>query len=336
MDRPSRARLEGALRALALLAVAAALLGGLLVLGFALSFGAADHAVVSIQAQPLSPDGVVADSTVELDPAGQAVVAEAVANGTAETTAVSAEPVFAGASWHQVHGQALGAFVFVEHEGRFFRLAVTNASSAEISRSTLGLHAVDRADGSVTDYGSLPFVDQFRVREALRYKAITDCDPADESAEATRCWAIYETGEVNASVLVPSPPTDYVRYDNRTFRVLVRERSVDALTLTYSATRVADDPAGFRGQLTSDVDPAAFTDRERTMFEQAIDGEFRVRRSRHDPRSLPVERLDGLLAELDLPPVAELRRGHHGRAVSYVRFGGTYYRVTVVYADTYA
>lgn len=336
MDHPSRAWLEQALRALGLLAIAAAVLGGLLVLGFALSFGSADHAEVSIQAQPLSPAEVVDDGTVELDAAGRAVVAEAVANGTARSTAASFDPVFARASWYQVHGQAPGAFVFVEHDGRFYRFGVTNASAVRVSRPTLGLQPVDRADGQVTDYDSLPFVDQFRIREALRYSAVTDCDPADVSTDATRCWAIYEPGDVNTSALVPSPTTDYVRYEDRTFRVVVRERSVDALALTYAASRMADDPAAFRAHLASDVDPAALTDRERTVFEQAVESEFRVRRSRHDPRSLTVERLDGLLAELDLPPFAELRGGHHGRAVSFVRFGDTYYRVIVVYRDTYA
>lgn len=336
MDGPSRGQAERFLRALGLVALAISILGGLLVLAFALSFGAADHAQVSIQAQPLSPDGVVDDGTVELDPAGQAVLAEAVANGTARSTAASFDPVFAGAHWYQVHGQGLGASVFVEHEGRFYRLAVTNASAVELQRPTVGLQPVDRADGHVTDYDALPFVDQSRIREALRYNAITDCDPADESAEATRCWAIYEPGDVNASALVPSTTTDYVRYDNRTFRVVVRERSVDALALTYAAERVASDQEAFRAHLATDVDPGVLTDRERAMFDEAVEGEFRVRRSRRDPRSLPVAEIDGLLAALDLPPVAELRPGHHGRAVSYVRLGETYYRVIVVYRDTYA
>lgn len=335
MDQRHRDLLGAGLDAAAKLLVATTLVGLVAVIVLAFSFGAADQEVVAIRAEPLTADEVVADATVELDAAGQAVVAEAIANGSAQTVAPDEDSVFDEAAWYRVHEDAGLEFIYVEYNGSFYQFTVTNTSQVEVMTPTLGVVPVNRTDERVIDYRSISGVDQQRFREALRLRQTTDCDPTATGPNAPRCWSVYEPDEVADSAFVPSPLADYVRYRNRTYRLVVRQRPVGTPALSYAATRLTSDPGRFRDRLVTDVEPATLDDREREMFEAAVDDEFRVGQSRRDLGSFPEERVDGLLTKLGLPSIDTLRPGHQGRAVSYVRLGDTYYRIVVEYYNTY-
>lgn len=321
---------------LAILAIAA--LGLLLVgfLGFAFMFGAADNTQVTFEAQQLSAAGVVDDITYDPTEQQQSFVEHTIRNGTGQHDRLHYDPFFDEAPAHQIHEQGGAEFVYVEQEGTFYRVAVTNVSEVETQRQTLELVRVNDTSGDVIQYDELPSVDQQEVRSAHVLKYKRDCGDTSRAKGTTDCWSTYSTSDANQSILVPSPPADYVRYQNQTFELVVSERTVEGTAITYQATPVLNDSAAFRSQFVTGVNEDDLTDGERELLEQAIGEGYHIQVYRHDFKEVPRERFNSLLPKLGLPTLDSLSGAHHGSAVGYIDYRGAYYRVRIEYSDTYA
>lgn len=303
-------------------------------LGFAFMFGAADNTEVTLEAQPLSAAGVVEDVTYTPPEAHQPIVDRTIANGSSRTVSLDSDPFFDAAPAHQVHGQDAAQSVYVERGGTFYRIDVANTATVETRRQTLELVAVNETGGDVIAFDELPVADRRVVSEAYAYRQ-RGCDSASQSDRDPPCWRPYSSRAANASMLVPTPRTDYVRYENRTFDLVVRERTVDGTAITYRATPVANDSAAFRAQFVTPVDETDLTDGERQLLQVAIDEGYHIQVHRHDLQQVPRERFNSLLPKLGLPTLDVLSRGHHGSEVGYIEYRGVHYRVQVEYSDTY-
>lgn len=321
---------------LAILAIAA--LGLLLIgfLGFAFMFGAADNTQVAFEAQQLSADEVVDDSTYDPTEHQQSFVEHTLRNGTSRHVRLHYDPFFDEAPAHQIHERGGAEFVYVEQEGTFYRVAVANVSEAETQRQTLELVRVNETSGDVIQYDELPTVDQREVRSAHVLKHKRDCGDTSRTKGTADCWSTYSTSDANRSILVPSPPADYVRYENQTYELVASERTVEGTAITYQATPVSNDSAAFRSQFVTEVNEGELTEGERELLEQAIGEGYHIQVHRHDFKEVPRERFNSLLPKLGLPSLDSLSGAHHGSSVGYIDYRGAYYRVHIEYADTYA
>lgn len=328
--------LEDVLKAIGIIAIGLAILGIIGYLGFALLFGAGDYTQVTISAERLTANGVVDDLTVDLDDQERAVVAETIQNGSGRTVSFAYDPFFDDAPWYQVHGDGAREFVYVEFNGSYYRIDVSETTEVNVSRYTLKVVRANQTSGPILEWSNLPHVDKRNVVAAVEYKYSRSCESRPRSKGAFHCWSKYATDEYDESVIVPTPNAEYVRYKNQTYRLIVRERDVEAVAHSYSATVVTSDQVAFRNRFVTEVNQSELTEDERSIFEQAVQGDYRVRRYRHDPRSIPEERIDGLLVKFGLPEIEKLRYGHHGQAHAYIQYNGSYYRVAVFYSDTYA
>lgn len=106
-------------------------------LGFALLFGAGDYTQVTISAERLTANGVVDGLTVDLDDQERAVVAETIQNGSGRTVSFAYDPFFDDAPWYQIHGDGAREFVYVEFNGSYYRIDVSDTTEVNVSRYTL-------------------------------------------------------------------------------------------------------------------------------------------------------------------------------------------------------
>lgn len=321
---------------LAIIAVAA--MGLLLVgfLGFAFMFGAADNTEVTFEAQALSADEVVDDITYDPTDQQESFVDHTIQNSTSRHVRLHYDPFFEEAPAHQIHEQGSADFVYVEQEGTFYRVVVSDVSMMATQRQTLELVRVNETSGAVIQYDELPTVDQREVRSAHVLKYRRECGDTSRSREPPHCWSTYSTSGANRSVLVPSPPANYVRYQNQTFELVVSERTVEATAITYQATSVSTDSAEFRSPFVTEVNENDLTDGERDLLEQAIGEGYHIRVYRHDFNEVPRERFNRLLPKLGLSTLDDLSGAHHGSSVGYIEYRGVHYRVHIEYTDTYA
>lgn len=317
------------------IAIAAVGLAFIGFLGFAFMFGAADNTQVTFEAEQLSAADIIDDVTFDPPREHQSTVDRIVENGSVRSVTIDYEPFFGDAPAHQIHGDGSAEAVYVEQDGTFYRIAVSNTVDVETRRQTLELVPVNETDGDVITFEELPDVDRRVVREAYAYLE-RECDTDADSERAPPCWRPYSSQAANASILVPSPSEDYVSYKNQTFELVVRERTVNARAYTYRATSVANDSASFREEFVTPVSEDELTQDERELLEQAIGDGYHVQVYRHDFKSVPRDRFNSLLPKLGLPTLDSLSGAHHGSAVGYINYRGDYYRVTIEYSDTYA
>lgn len=318
--------------------LAVVILGLLLLgfLGFAFMFGAADNTQVSLNATELSDDGVVDDITYDPTAPQQSFIDRTIRTGAGQQVRLHYDPFFEGAPAHQVQEENGDEFVYVEDEGIIYRVLVTNVTEIQANRQTLELQRVNETSGDVIQYEELPEADQREVRSAFTLKYRRDCGNASRVKVPPYCWAIYMVEDANRSILVPTPEAEYVRYRNETFRIIPFIRSVEATAIEYRATPVSKESNEFRSRLVTPVSEGELTDGERKLLQQAIDGGYHITIHRHDFKEVPRERFNGLLPKLGLPTLDRLSQGHHGTSYGYILYHGTYYRMKIVYTDTYA
>lgn len=305
-------------------------------LGFGLMFGAADNTQVTFEAEQLSADGVVDDIAYDPPTRYRSLVEHLVRNGSGRQIRLRYEPFFEEAPRHQIHEPNGAQYVYVDHEGTFYRVAVTSISDTATRRQTLELVQVNGTSDEVLGYDALPAVDRNEVRSAYTLKYKRGCGDSTRVKGPGDCWSTYSTTDANRSVLVPTPTADFLRYRNQTFRVVTRERTVDGTAITSEASAVANDAEAFRSEVGTAVDMADLTDGERKPLERAIGDGYHVQVYRHDFKQVPCERFNSLLPKLGLPTFDRLSQGHRGSRFGYIEYRGAHYRVHIEYVDTYA
>lgn len=320
---------------LALLAIAVMGLMLLGFLGFAFTFGAADNTQVTFEADRLTAAEVVENVTYDPPRQVQPLVNKTTANGSSRTVTIDAEPYFEDAPPHQIYGEGTAEYVYIEQDGTFYRLGVTDTTEVETSHYTLELVSVNGTRGDVIAFDELPTADQRVVNEAYVYW-VRGCGSTSDEERAPPCWRPYSSQAANESILVPTPSSEYIRHENQTFEIVVRERMVNARALTYESMAVANDSDVFRSVFVTTVDEDQLTEDENKLLEQAIDGGYHIQVSRHDFKQVPRELFNSLLPKLGLPKLDALSGGHQGSAVGYIDYQGVYFRVKIVYSDTYA
>lgn len=191
--------------------------------------------------EPGCPDGLelaavpfdaVDDLPVALDDESRPLVREAAADGAATLTTYRGRPLRGG--------------VYVRFDGAFYRTELSSSSEtvpAYLLDATWEAGRTPAADDTAVAYADLPAVDRRAFRLALRLDEREQFPR--ESAGVSDYPAPYPEGGDDSLFL--EEWTLWVRYDDRTFRVTMGERTTtERETFRYEVTRVAADAAGFR------------------------------------------------------------------------------------------
>lgn len=310
-------------------------LGLLAYLWFWLSFGAADHAEVSLEAHRVDPDEIVGALTYDPPPEVADLLTDAIRNGSVRTAGLDDDPVFAGTTDDPPAGPSAAESVIVAHDGAYYRVTVADKSAIELDRPTLTLDPANGTPGAARPIDELPAVDRRKVERVLVYRE-RGCEADPTAGQVPPCWVAYSTAAAERSVLLDDAGPDHVRVDSDVYAVTIRNRSVRGTAITYRAERLATGSRSLVARVVPTVDPERLPAGERRLFERAIDEGFHRTVYRHDLKRLPRDRLNSLLPKLGLPSLDAVAGRHRGSAVGYVEYNGTYYRVTFAYKDTYA
>ncbi|WP_255150881.1 hypothetical protein [Halorarius halobius] len=301
MDR----RVVRALQVVVLLLVTAAIVGAGAFTYFALTFGSADHTEFIVTAEEMPRERIAANATASLSDRERAVVDAAHANGSARTAGERLD----------VEG------AYVERNGTYYQVRVADGPDVTRERPVLRIERVDRTAPDAVAAEELP--DRDRNAFLLAWKAWSVRQEGGRDGPQARY--VYETvPDPDESVFAPTQEVRYVTRNNETFRVRVRNESVELDTTTYRLERVAANESAFVDELVVTVD--GLNESAADPLERAIaNGTYTSRAGRFEDAARPVRPLLRAL-EVGEPQAFMYERTE---AVRYVRYEGSYYRVTV-------
>lgn len=300
-------RVRRALQIVGALVLVAALLvaGGFAY--FAATFGSADHTQFTLTAEQLPRDRVAENATAYLSPRAAAVVDEARHNGTARIVAKRLD--LDGA--------------YVERNGTYYRVRAERGSDVTRQRPVVTIEAVDDPDGDVVPADDLPSADERAFLAAWRAWTIRNTDRGSGDPPVRY---VYETvPDAEDSVFVPTQELRYVQRENRTFRVSVRNESVSLDTTAYRLDRIAESESAFVETLVRNVTGRLNESAAEPLDRAIANGTYVSRAHEYGDAARPIR------------PVAEaVGFGDPGdflyedsKVVQYVRYEGSYYRLTL-------
>lgn len=183
------------------------------------------------------------------------IVAEAVENGSADTTGNS---------------PPLDTDRTVEFDGRYYELSVEETESRARTQYGLdvGLDSGSRSpDGEAVDYDDLPEVD----RDVL-YDLLPDGGETPEGRSDQRVVRWYSAPMAEDSALVPDSEFDAVRYEDGRYPIDVVERTRTESDYRYEATEIAGSAGEYGATAREEYlfTLSGLSDAERDVVEEAI------------------------------------------------------------------
>lgn len=297
-------RLRRGLLALGVVVVTVSLVAAGGFVYFALTFGSADHTEFTLTAERVPRDHIAAAATANLSAREREIVAEAARNGSART--VATDLALDGA--------------YVERNGSYYRVRAEPAPAVTRERPVLRIEAVEDPDGEVVPAAELP--DPDRDAFMLSWKAWTVRQEGGREGPPARY--VYETVP-EGSVFVPEQEVRYVAHENRTFRVRVRNESVELDAIDYHLELVARTESAFVDELVVPLD-ARLNATEAAPLERAIaNGTYVSRERTFDAAARPIEPIARAFGTAPREFLYEV----DGPLVRYARYEGRYYRVTL-------
>lgn len=258
-----------------------------------------------------------------------ALVAELLDSGTLTTEAQPIAP-------YEPDGSPTPAYA--EHEGAYYRVAVTEVEEASLDRWEFWFEPVEDAPDGVEPVENpgegLSDLDADIVERAAQdaIGAVVDDDDIAARPRGERGVVYFEPLDPGDSDLVPDPPFEYVRVDPdtefldepQTLRARAERGSVETRRYVHEAERVADSESELRGILADHVD-AAFDEPNEAVADvlEAADGGVYDER---EPISEAFEEVIERLAIEDPTPPDESGARTWSRHYEY---GGSYYRTTL-------
>lgn len=291
---------------------AVVLVAALVVVGgytyFALTFGSADHTQFTLTVEPISEDRIAENATADLTSRAAAVVDTVHRNGSARTVAEQLD----------IDG------AYVERNGTYYRVTVTEGPAVTRERPVVTIEQVDAGGNEVVAASDLPAAD--RDAFLLTWRAWTV--QQEEGGDGPPARYVYEiVPDAADSVFVPDQEVRYVQRENRTFRVRVRNESVELDTTEYRLEPVAANESAFVDALVRNV-TGRLNDSEAEPLERAIEnGTYVSRAGTYAEAERPIRPVADALGMSD--PADLMYAADDEGYVRYVRYEGRYYRVTL-------
>jgi len=196
---------------------------------------------------------------------------------------------------------------FLQHEGAFYEVSITEERSLDRERWQFAVqrHDEDPPDDATVATDPFDLSDQDRrVLEAALDAVYAGSDGflGDPEFEELQTVEYHRGLDADASDLVPSPPFDFVRYEDEPFRPTAEKRSVDVPEWTYTVEEITDERPAFDEHARSkivehDLTGGALSESAREALDTAISedpGE------RYEEGAPPSETLSELLASLGI------------------------------------
>jgi len=192
----------------------------------------------------------------------------------------AADTVVAGEEYVSYGRRPFPDTEYIENDGAYYRTEAKETGGESLRRKVL---YADRADTSnVTDaVGTDAYegADRELVVEAYRLY-LSDTDIGRDSRRGITAIRVPE----NETALLPEPEHPYITVrGNETFRLRVEEHEIGETEYTTTATKVAEDEAGFVEHLNSEqiveVKRSELPDEQREILDTAIEeGSYREQR----------------------------------------------------------
>jgi hypothetical protein len=301
----SRVRL--ALQTVGALVVVSAIAAALGFTYFALTFGSADHTQFTLTAGEMPRDYIAENATADLSGRQADLVAEAHHNGTARAVAET----------YDLNG------TYVERNGTYYVVLADAGPTVTRERPVLTIERVNDTAGEVVTARDLPSADERAFMYAWKAWMVrnTDRGQVDRSVRY-----VYETvPDAADSVFVPDEEVQYVQRENRTFRVRIRNESVDLDTTEYRLEQVAANESAFADTLARNI-TGLLTESEAAPLDHAIEnGTYVSRAGTFDDAARPIR---PVAAALRFVAPSEFLYEEREQT-RYVRYQGRYYRVTL-------
>lgn len=203
---------------------------------------------------------------------------------------------------------------FLQRDGRFYEVRITDERRPTRERWHFAVERTDEDPPAEATVATEPF--DLSEQDTRVVVAALDAvyagndgflgDPEFDSVQAVE----YHQGlDADASDLVPSPPFEYLRYEDETFRPIVEQRSVEVPEWTYTVDDITAQRQQFneyaRAKIVEhELTTETLSESAREAVDTAISDEPGERYEEGDP---PSETLTEILTELgiadDLQPI---------------------------------
>jgi len=234
------------------------LLGFVLVALLAVTAGCSAEGSISMT--PVDDVGLAeaasTDVSVREPDTGQALVREAIENGSTTTAAVR-PPV----------DEALP----FRHEGGFYDVSYTETGTEPGYRADVRIdYNASSVEGDVVDYEELPAVDR-----AVLSGLVDRADMPEERLQPGYDFGagqVYNETEANSSVLVTTQEYDAVRYEGEVYPVDVDSETETLTVYRYESELVAESATEYAGELREEYEfeLSGLSDAEREVVEGAL------------------------------------------------------------------
>jgi hypothetical protein len=202
---------------------------------------------------------------------------------------------------------------FLERDGTFYEVRIAEERVLERERWHFALDRTDKSPPDDATVARPPFdlSDQDeRVLDAALDAVYAGHDGFldDPQFDELQTVEFHHGLDADASALVPSPPFEFVEYEDEYFRAVAERRSVAVPEWTYALTDIAASPGGFNEYARAaiverDLASAGLSEDARGVLDDALAEDPR----RYEEGAPPSEKLDEALDALgiggDLEPI---------------------------------
>ncbi|WP_135829730.1 hypothetical protein [Halorussus halobius] len=231
---------------------------------------------------------------------------------------------------------------YVEREGTYYRLRVTDAESTDVEAWVVWFEPVEDASGvdpvdadtfSSDRYGAL----DANVLSAARRMAMNSVAADEDHAETPlrdRGVVFFDPLDPADSDVVPDPPFEYGRVtdgrpglpDEQLLRLHVERARIPTTRYVHEIERVTDDPAAFRERVeTTHLDATFDRDELDEGVREILDG---LGEAPYEEDGNASKSLATLLERLDLSSVEVADGETRARRERYYAYDGSYYDAT--------
>jgi len=173
---------------------------------------------------------------------------------------------------------------FLEHDGVFYEVQVTEERQLELDRWVFACERVDEQppdDATVATAPFSSFSDQDRaVIEAALNAVYASHDGflGDPEFDELQTIQFHQDLSPEDSDLIPTPPFEYIDYEDETFRAVTQEQTVAVPEWTYTLEQVGDSQKSFETYATEAVpdarlDAASLSDDGHEVMNAAVNEE---------------------------------------------------------------
>ena len=202
---------------------------------------------------------------------------------------------------------------FLEREGTFYKVRITEDRRLERERWHFALDRIDETPPDDATVSRPPFDRSDQDRRVLdaalgAVYAGHDGFLGDPEFDELQTVEFHHELDVEASTLVPSPPFEFVEYEDEYFRAIAERRTVEVPEWTYATEEIGDSRAEFTEYareriIDRDLDAAGLSEGARGVLDDALVEDPRRYEEGAPPSDELGEAIDALGIADDLEPI---------------------------------